>query len=165
MTSEHWLHMFSTAALHEYTCMYTTCCVHVFEGDLCVCVCVCDVRECGVFVCVLCVCMCDDYVCAGKSFCWIFSGPFASIPTIHVHACTSSKLIHSFQATLWHITSSFYNHVYWPVIFSYVHICDWPLECVLFDILIGNLREMHGKWPVHGYLLFVFCTHTYIHVI
>ena len=36
-------------------------------------------------------------------------------------------------------------------------ISDWPLVHlnVLLDILVGHLREMHGKWPVHGHLLFL----------
>ena len=28
-------------------------------------------------------------------------------------------------------------------------------ECVLLDILVGHVREMHGKWAVHGRLLFL----------
>ena len=49
--------------------------------------------------------------------------------------------------------------------YIYIHVHVRVLyQCVLLDILVGHLREMHGKWPVHGHLLF--CTlnvviHTY----
>ena len=43
----------------------------------------------------------------------------------------------------------------WP--FCHVYsMATCIFECVLLDILVDHLREMHGKWPVHGHLLF--CT-------
>ena len=42
---------------------------------------------------------------------------------------------------------------------------DWPLvyfECVLLDILVGHLRELHGKWPCSGHLSIIWYSTLYI---
>ena len=54
---------------------------------------------------------------------------------------------------------------------GHIFISDWPLVqihlnvCVLLDIF-GRpyLREMHGKWPVHGHLLFLALTQEHVRV-
>ena len=37
------------------------------------------------------------------------------------------------------------------ILFVFCHFLyefDWSFECVLLDILVGHLGEMHGRWPV-----------------